>query len=174
MAAASALGFIGPEARVAGPALFRAAKDTDGLVRNNAIWALSRILPDPQLTIPVLIASLDDVHPIARENAAIGLAKYGQEAKAAVPALLRTLATNRSAGWALKKIDPEAAAKAGVKRRGQRRAGSRGVRRVSRDWSSTAAYAPNLRVPQSGIRTLARQGMAHTLVGVRRFLAFPL
>jgi HEAT repeat protein len=115
MAAASALGSIGPKARVAGPALFRAAKDTDGLVRNNALWALSQILPDPQLTMPVLIAGLDDAHPVARENAAIGLAKYGQEAKAAVPALLRTLATNRSAGWALKKIDLEAAAQAGVK-----------------------------------------------------------
>jgi hypothetical protein len=115
MAAASALGNIGPEARVAGPALFRAAKDTYGLVRNNALWALSQILPDAQLTIPVLVAGLDDAHPIARENAAIALGKYGDEAEAAVPALLRTLATNRSAGWALKKIDPEVAARAGVK-----------------------------------------------------------
>lgn len=115
IAAACALGYIGPEARVAGPALFFAAKDTDGSVRNDALWALSRILPDDQLTIPVLIAGLFDTNPIARENAAIGLAKYGQDAKAAVPALLGTLAINRSAGWALKQIDPEAAAKAGVR-----------------------------------------------------------
>lgn len=115
MAAARALIAIGPDARVAGPALFRAAKDMDESVRNNALWALSRILPDPQLAVPVLIAGLDDTNSVARENAAIALMKYGPEAEAAVPALLRTLTTNRHAGWALKAIDPEAAAKAGVK-----------------------------------------------------------
>jgi HEAT repeat protein len=114
-AAASALGGIGPEARVAGTALFRATKDTDEGVRNNAFWALSRILPDPELTIPVLIAGLDDPYRVARENAAIALGRYGLEARAAVPALLRTWATNASAGFALKQIDPEAAAKAGVR-----------------------------------------------------------
>jgi len=50
------------------------------------------------------------------------LGKYGPEARAAVPALLRTLTTNRYAflttnryaGSVLKRIDPDAAAKAGV------------------------------------------------------------
>jgi HEAT repeat protein len=113
-AAASALGGIGPEARLTTPALFRATKDKDFGVRNNAFWALSRILPDPQLTIPVLIAGLDDPFRVARENAAIALGRYGQQAKAAVLAPLRTLATNGVAGFALKQIDPEAAARAGV------------------------------------------------------------
>jgi hypothetical protein len=125
-AAASVLGFIGPEARLAAPALFRATKDTDQYVRNNALWALGRILPASQTTIPVLVAGLDDPLQIAQQNAAIALGRYGQEARAAVPVLLRMLATNSAAGTAqqelravvrsaLKAIDPEAAAKAGVK-----------------------------------------------------------
>jgi len=113
--AASALGDIGPEAKLAAPALCRATKDSNPTIRNNSFWALSRILPDPELTIPVLIAGLDDTDRTARENAAIALGRYGQQAKAAVPALVRTLSTNRAAGFSLKKIDPQAAARAGVK-----------------------------------------------------------
>jgi HEAT repeat protein len=114
-AAASALAGIGPEARLAAPALFRATKDKDNVVRNNSFWALRHILPDPQLTIPVLIAGLDDPFPAARENAAFALGMYGQQARAAVPALVRTLSTNGAAGFSLKQIDPEAAAMEGVK-----------------------------------------------------------
>lgn len=114
-AAASALGLIGPEAKQAAPALFHATTHTNQGVRNNSLWALSRILPDPKQTIPVLIAGLDDPFSVARENAAIALGKYGQAAKVAIPALLRTLSTNRAAAMALRQIDPEAAAKAGVR-----------------------------------------------------------
>jgi len=125
-AAARVLGYIGPEARLAVPALFRATKDTDDSVRINALWALGEIRPDPQLTIPVLVVGLDDAEPFVRENAALALRRYGPEARAAVPALLRTLDTTNAVGMeqqrfhatvrsALKNIDPEAAAKAGVK-----------------------------------------------------------
>jgi HEAT repeat protein len=121
-AAACALGYIGPKARLAAPALFRATKDTDGAVRTCAFDALGRILPDPQLTIPLLVAGLDDLCLNVAEAAAIGLGEYGPEARAAVPALVRMLATNNAAEFdyaalrsALKKIDPEAATKAGVK-----------------------------------------------------------
>jgi hypothetical protein len=114
--AASALGFIGrDDANLAAPALIKATKDKQDWVRNNSLWASSRILPDPQLTIPVLIAGLDDSYSIARENAAIGLRQYGAQATSAVPALVRTLEINRVAGYALSGIDPQAAAKAGVK-----------------------------------------------------------
>ena len=46
------LGDIGPEARVAAPALFHATKDTDNWVRCTALGAFGRILPDPRLTTP--------------------------------------------------------------------------------------------------------------------------
>jgi HEAT repeat protein len=121
-AAASALGAIGSEARLAAPALFHAAKETNLDVRSFALSALGQIQPDPLLTVPVLVAGLDDPFPVARVFAATALGYYGPEARAAVPALLRMLATNNAAGSehheaasALKKIDPEAAAKAGVK-----------------------------------------------------------
>lgn len=129
--AVSALGYIGPEARSAAPALFRATQDTNEMVRGVAFWALGRILPDPQLTIPVLVAGLGDPLRGYHWQAAVALGEYGPEARAAVPALLRALATNdaflSSLGMAdrlrfndpfrsaLKRIDPEAAAKAGVK-----------------------------------------------------------
>jgi hypothetical protein len=114
-AAARVLGYIGPEARLAAPVLFRATKDTNDSVRINALWALGEIRPDPHHTIPVLVAGLDDADFLARENAALAIGRYGPVAEAAVPALLRTLTTNNAAGTALKAIDPEAAAKAGVK-----------------------------------------------------------
>lgn len=115
MMAAGSLGCMGPDARSAAPALFHATKDTNEWVRNNALSALNGILPDPQLAIPVLIASLDDPLDIARENAANCLGRYGPRAKAAVPALVRTLSINISAGDALRRIDPDAATKAGIR-----------------------------------------------------------
>jgi hypothetical protein len=118
-AAAQALAAIGPEARLAASALFHAAKDTNNVVRDCAFIALARIRPDPHLTVPILVAGLDD--PNLRALAAHALGEYGPEARAAVPALLRMLATNNSASLvrnvaaaALKAIDPEAAARAGV------------------------------------------------------------
>lgn len=91
-----------------------------------ALWTLAQIRPDPQTAIPVLVAGLDDPSKVARLRAAWALGKYGPDARAAVPALLRMLATNRgaaagqprldlAASAALKAIDPEAAAQAGVK-----------------------------------------------------------
>jgi HEAT repeat protein len=142
VAAAWALGFIGPEASMAAPALFRMTQDNDYHVRGPAFVALGKIRPDPQVTIPLLVAGLDDPHVTLWADAAFALGNYGTQAKAAIPTLLRMLATNNAAvfehdtnvfavfginadnaagfekdvvGSALKKIDPEAAAKAGVK-----------------------------------------------------------
>ncbi|MGO8928124.1 MAG: HEAT repeat domain-containing protein [Limisphaerales bacterium] len=106
--------YLGPEARRAAPALFQATKDKSEGVRINAYWVLGKILPEADVTIPVLVAGLDDASPGARFRAAIVLGEYGSAAKAAVPALLRVLPTNSGAPTALKAIDPEAAAKAGV------------------------------------------------------------
>jgi HEAT repeat protein len=113
--AANALGFIGPAAKLAAPILLRATRDKDDFVRASALWALGRILPDAQLTVPAVVALLDDPFDDVKQNAAIALGNYGVAARAAVPALLRTLASNGASGIALKQIDPEAAARAGVK-----------------------------------------------------------
>ena len=122
IAAAVALGFIGPEARSAAPALFQATQDTNASVRGFAFEALARIRPDSGLTIPVLIIGLNDHKLFVQQYAAITLREYGPEARVAVPLLLRMLPTDKAAGIvdaaavsALKAIDPEAAAKAEVK-----------------------------------------------------------
>ena len=138
------VGYIGPEASMAAPALFRATQDKDYHVRSPAFVALGKIRPNPQLMIPLLVAGLDDPHPTVRADAAFALGNYGTQAKAAIPTLLRMLATNNAAvfehdtnvfalyairagnaagfekdvvGSALKAIAPEAAAQAGVKSR---------------------------------------------------------
>ena len=104
------------------PALFRATQDTNASVRACAFEALARIRPDPGLTIPVLITGLNDHELFVQQYAADALREYGPEARVAVPLLLRMLPTDKAAGIAddaaasaLKVIDPEAAAKAGVK-----------------------------------------------------------
>ena len=110
--AASALGFIGPDAKSAASALLVTAKDRDDQVRNSSLFALSHIHAEPELVLPGLIAGLDDSFSIARENAAIALARYGPLATSAIPALVRTMATNSAAHYALRAIDPKAASAA--------------------------------------------------------------
>lgn len=109
---AAAIGSIGPVAESAASALLISAKDSDHQVRNNSLWALSRIQADPGLVLPGLINALDDSYSIARENAAIALGRYGPVATSAVPALVRTTPINGAAYHALLKIDPEAASRA--------------------------------------------------------------
>ena len=109
---ASALGFIGEDAKPAVPALLVAAKDPDNQVRNSSLWALSRIHAAPELVVPGLIEGLADSFSVARENAAIALGGYGTLATSAVPVLVRTMGVNRAASSALLQIDPEAASRA--------------------------------------------------------------
>jgi HEAT repeat protein len=117
---AGVLGCIGPTAKAAIPSLLRRARDPNNSVRLNAVFALSQIHADAESVVPALIESLSDSDALARANAADGLGNFGTAAKSAVPALVQSLndtdrIAREHAEWALKKIDPEAAAKAGVK-----------------------------------------------------------
>jgi HEAT repeat protein len=85
--AIEALGFIGPSAKEAVPSLLEWATNADPNVRHYAIEALGEIHAELGRVVPVLIRALQDPEP-----------------------WVRPYATN-----ALKAIDPEAAAKAGVK-----------------------------------------------------------
>jgi len=113
-----ALGNIGPEAERAVPCLLDAAVDSDFSIRFNALTALGEIHAQPELVVPVLVAALRnmDESRVAAEDA---LGDFGAEAKAAVPSLVKLLKDEpppRSfAASALKRIDPVAAAKAGMK-----------------------------------------------------------
>ena len=121
----------GADAKAAVPKLELALKDESYLVRievAKALWAIA----EHKKAIPALIELLNDKDPNARWGAAESLGWIGPKAKAAVPALQKALddtglagsvnpdgsrkfrAVFVAAGEALKKIDPEAAKKAGV------------------------------------------------------------
>jgi HEAT repeats len=114
---------VGPAARPAVPELIRAVGDTNANreVRLRAMTAVvDELQADPGLVVPALIKCLKDTNSDVRLFAARALGQLGSAAKAAVPALVTLLNdpeyfVRLNAGDALKAIDPEAAAKAGVK-----------------------------------------------------------
>ena len=82
--------------------------DRQGLARN-----------DPNLLVPMYATRLQDPDRYARQNAADRLGRFGSDARTSVPGLLAALGdpsgrVQRAAVAALKLIDPDAAAKAGV------------------------------------------------------------
>lgn len=118
--AANSLGDIGPRARAAIPDLIKALKGNDAAVQGPAANALGRIHSEPDKIIPMLIQCLDSPVQGVPEGAAEGLGEFGPLSKAAVPKLTELLKVRdkdllRAVRSALKEIDPEAAAKAGVK-----------------------------------------------------------
>jgi HEAT repeat protein len=116
--ATEGLGDIGPAAKSVLPDLIKALKGNDKAIREAAITSLGKIRSEPDTVIPLLIPYLeDDNFDVAAANA---LAEFGSLAKPAVPKLLPLLQAKddddqAAAQQALLKIDPEAAAKAGVK-----------------------------------------------------------
>ncbi len=116
--AVGSLGDLGPAAKTAIPDLIKALKGKDAAIRGAAISSLGMIRSEPGTVIPLLIPYLEDDNlDVAAANA---LAEFGSLAKSAVPKLLPLLHAKddddqAAAKAALKKIDPIAAAKAGVK-----------------------------------------------------------
>jgi hypothetical protein len=107
-------------------ALLNALRDRDKGLRVSAADALGVLGTSTRLSreyldavIPALTEALSDPHPSVRGNAATSLGNFGTNARMAVPQLLKLLQDTdrypreRSAQM-LRKIDPEAAAKAGV------------------------------------------------------------
>lgn len=120
--AARTLGKIGPKAIDAIPALkslLNAANPYDRSIAAIAIW---RIDSDVTNTVPVLIQALNLVHENSKWELIEGLGEMGPKAKQAVPSLLSQLTHNGVSGLArvavtnaLLRIDPDAAALAGIK-----------------------------------------------------------
>ena len=116
----AALGAIGPAAGEAIPSLLLNVGNTNAGAREIAVRLLGEIHSQSQLVVPVLIAALHDPASEVQRQALLALGCYGEKAKAAVPALLEILKYARnpvgklSVVNALKRIDPEAAAKAGA------------------------------------------------------------
>ena len=124
---------IGPPAERAVPAVLRDLHASNPIRRGNALYALGRIGAAPELVVTNAAVVLGDPDPYVRRQAARSLESFGAEARSSVPALVEALqkwslqpAYPRrferdpddpivAAQDALKAIDPEAAAKAGVK-----------------------------------------------------------
>ena len=127
--AASSLAEYGSNAASAIPLLIELSKEDFVLDRNSALSALGSIHSKPDLTLPLLTNALTDHEESTRLAAAGALGNFGNDAKSAWPALIdlyhreqsQTAKDKRSIsysaeeiGAALLKIDPAAAAQAGI------------------------------------------------------------
>jgi HEAT repeat protein len=116
---AADLVFFEQRAAPAVPALLAALQDPDPPVRAHSVATLSRVAKPAQVLTPLTL-SLDDPNEVVRVAALTGLSRLRAEARPAVPVLLGLLRdpqpeVRRMAAVALRAIDPETAAQAGVK-----------------------------------------------------------
>jgi hypothetical protein len=130
---AASLGSIGPAASNAVPLLLEHASagptsNTNNTffseavqpVRRSAITALGRIHAQPATVVPVLAELLGESNLSIQTSAAIALGEFGSNAKPAVPAMIKFYnnetdnMAKAGTGATIKRIDPEAAAKAGI------------------------------------------------------------
>jgi hypothetical protein len=108
---------IGPAAI---PYYLRWVGSTNEAQRLTAVHALSQIHSEPSVVVPVLVNFLSHTSPLVRTEVAEGLGNFGTNAQQALPALVPLLSDSnhlvrRAATDAFKQIDPEAAARTGVK-----------------------------------------------------------
>jgi HEAT repeat protein len=118
--AARILGLIGPAASNAIPALTNLMVTGDSYVRVSAAVALWQITSNENLVLPVIISELPSFDKYVKQTPIDALKEMGPRAKAAFPLLVSELHCTEDAKLrgaitnALKAIDPDAAAKAGV------------------------------------------------------------
>lgn len=115
-----AIGRIGPSAQAAVPALLAIASDAKDPEKLDAIRSLGFIHSQADAVVPFLTSCLLDPAPRTRAFAASALAQFEGAAQSSVPVLISLLSQGsrdvcESATNALKRIDPVAAAAAGVK-----------------------------------------------------------
>jgi HEAT repeat protein len=122
VAAATAIWRLGPIAKDAAPEVIRAYKEAeDEEVRLMAGYALGKIGTASKDVVPTFCEVLRTGESKAKRQAALILGQMGPDARDAVPDLIKVFDNkmdadaSKQAGEALKKIDPEAAEKAGVK-----------------------------------------------------------
>ncbi len=117
--AIEALGYIGPSAQAAVPALLAIASDAKDPGRYDAINSLGLIRSSAETVVPCLERCLRDPDRFIRYKAVTALKEFGEAAKSSVPSLIPSLTdpsntVREQATNALKLIDREAATKAGI------------------------------------------------------------
>jgi HEAT repeat protein len=118
--AANALGGIGRGTLETTSALLKHLNDTNQFVRGSVELALGKLRAEPGVVVPILIQELRTDPTRLSRSRIRALGAFGAEAKQAVPLLLELFRSNSAdlgldIASALKAIDPEAAAKAGMK-----------------------------------------------------------
>jgi hypothetical protein len=103
--------------QIAIPALLGLLNDPNPEVPMCAAFSLGRIHQQPDIVVPKLIDMLKRSGRQYRQGPLYALGRYGEQARAAVPEVLKALNSLPAddAKNALKAIDPEAAAKMGIK-----------------------------------------------------------
>lgn len=120
---ARALGGIGPAAHRAVPSLIQLLNNTNKQTRLLACQALGQIHAEAASVVPALIQAAHDPYLFVRADTAEALAAFGTESRSSVPILIELLSdqereVSTKASKALVRIDPEAAAKAGINTNG--------------------------------------------------------
>lgn len=118
--AAGDLGSLGPHAQAAIPDLVKVIKSKDEAVRIASVSALGPIQRQPETVIPLLTACLDDPQDGLQSAAVDSLGHFGALSRPVWPKLvpllkIRDKDLQRSLKIALKQIDPDEAAKVGIK-----------------------------------------------------------
>ena len=116
---AQGLGYFGADAMSATSDILELLKDQDWQVRDSALIAICHIYGMPEWNPPKTWPPMIEYQPSELVRVINGLGTLGTNAASAVPALLKFLtdsdkSVRASATNALKAIDPQAAAKAGV------------------------------------------------------------
>jgi HEAT repeat protein len=114
-----ALAFMGGDAKPAIPALVETLKDSQVSARASAATALGHIHSEPDVVVPALMEMLRDSDVQLHAFAARAIGEFGDQGKPAVAPLIELLGegnqeAKKAATNALKAIDPETAARAGI------------------------------------------------------------
>jgi hypothetical protein len=119
-----ALRCLGPAADAALPEFIECLKDSDETIRGEAATGLGEIHQQPERSVRILMDFIeryrtDRINWIPTYDAIRSLAKFGTHARPAVPMLIGLLKDSQegvrdAATNAVRQIDPDAAAKAGV------------------------------------------------------------
>jgi hypothetical protein len=118
--AASGLGWECSNFEAVVPALIASLQDKNRLVQIAAIQSLGQLHAEPELAVPALMNAFTNHDMLLRSSVLISLGQFEAGAMDSVPMVMTALndsdqTVRTSAVFALKKIDPEAAKKAGIK-----------------------------------------------------------